>query len=76
MYCVNCKCISFGDAFFLAPLAVVSIRQIKYFAKCAFKKRIKRQLKSTPKTPPNIVHAKYNTFTVIVEPDNPYIKSK
>ena len=31
-----CKCITFGDVFFLAPLAVVSIRQIKYIAKCAF----------------------------------------
>ena len=30
-----CKCITFGDVFFLAPLAVVSIRQIKYIAKCA-----------------------------------------
>ena len=29
------KCIIFGDVFFLAPLAVVSIRQIKYIAKCA-----------------------------------------
>ena len=31
-----CKCITFGDVFFLAPLAVVSIRQIKYIAKYAF----------------------------------------
>ena len=30
-----CKCITFGDVFFLAPLAVVSICQIKYIAKCA-----------------------------------------
>ena len=30
-----CKCMTFGDVFFLAPLAVVSIRQIKYIAKCA-----------------------------------------
>ena len=29
-----CKCITFGDVFFLAPLAVVSIRQIMYNAKC------------------------------------------
>ena len=29
------KCITFSDVFFLAPLAVVSIRQIKYIAKCA-----------------------------------------
>ena len=33
-----CKCITFGDVFFLAPLAVVSIRQIKYIAKCPLKK--------------------------------------
>ena len=33
---VYCKCITFSDLFFLAPLAVVSIRQIKYIAKCAF----------------------------------------
>ena len=48
-----CKCITFGDVFFLAPLVVVSIRQIKQIAKCAFIKvhiikliRIKRQFKS------------------------------
>ena len=29
------KCITFCAVFFLAPLAVVSIRQIKYIAKCA-----------------------------------------
>ena len=32
---VYCKCITFSDVFFLAPLAVVSIRQIKFIAKCA-----------------------------------------
>ena len=31
-----CKCITFGEVFFLAPLAVVSLRQIKYIAKYAF----------------------------------------
>ena len=31
-----CKCITFGDVLFLAPLAVESLRQIKYTAKCAF----------------------------------------
>ena len=30
-----CKCITFGDVFFLAPLAVESLRQIKYTTKCA-----------------------------------------
>ena len=35
IHAVYCKCITFGDVFFLAPLAVVSIRQIKYIAKCA-----------------------------------------
>ena len=30
-----CKCITFGDVFFLAALAVISIHQIKYIAKCA-----------------------------------------
>ena len=34
-FLIYCKCITFGDVFFLAPLAVVSIRQIKYIAKCA-----------------------------------------
>ena len=33
-----CKRITFGDGFFLAPLAVVSLRQIKYIAECAFAK--------------------------------------
>ena len=31
-----CKGITFGDVFFLAPLAVESLRQIKYTAICAF----------------------------------------
>ena len=31
-----CKRITFGDALFLAPLAVESLRQINYTAKCAF----------------------------------------
>ena len=29
-------CITFGDVFFLAPLAVESFHEIKYTAKCAF----------------------------------------
>ena len=33
-----CKRMTFGDGFFLAPLAVVSLRQIKYIAECAFAK--------------------------------------
>ena len=33
-----CKHITFGDVFFLAPLAVESIHQITYTAKCAFMK--------------------------------------
>ena len=32
-----CKRITFGDVFFLAPLAVDSTRQIKYTANCAFR---------------------------------------
>ena len=31
-----CKCITFGDVFFLALLAVVPLGKIKYIAKCAF----------------------------------------
>ena len=37
MYAENCKHITFGnDVFFLALLAVESLRQFKYTAKCAF----------------------------------------
>ena len=35
---VKNKIITFGDIFFLEPLAVESLRQIKYTAKCAFVK--------------------------------------
>ena len=31
-----CKHITFGDVIFLAPLAVASLCEIKYIAKCAF----------------------------------------
>ena len=67
-----CKCITFGNEFFLVPLAVELLRQLKYTAKCAFIKiQINHQIKSMlnsrqSKKTPNIVHAKYNTFAVHV----------
>ena len=33
---IYCKRITFDDVFFLAPLSVESLRQIKYIGKCAF----------------------------------------
>ena len=42
-----CKCITFGNEFFLVPLAVELLRQLKYTAKCAFTNQ-----------PPNQIHAK------------------
>ena len=44
------KGIAFGDVFFLAPLTVESLCQIKYTAKCAFIKILNQ--------PPGQIHAK------------------
>ena len=49
---IYCKRITFGDVFFLAPLAVESFRQIKYTAKCTFMKVWISGYKSTSKSNP------------------------
>ena len=49
-----CKRITFGGVFFLAPLAITSLSQIKYIAKCEFKKTLKVDFNQ----PPNQIHAK------------------
>ena len=52
-----CKCITFGDVFFLVPLADPSAKE----KKTQFKSTLNSQKFQIS---PNIVHAKYETFTV------------
>ena len=47
-----CKCITFGDVFFLALLAVVPLGKIKYIAKCVFIKVWLCDLRSNTKWNP------------------------
>ena len=47
-----CKRITFDGVFFLAPLAVASLRQIKYTAKSAFYKVLINGFQSTTKSNP------------------------
>ena len=46
-----CKCFTFGDEFFLAPLVLDLLRQFKYTAKCAFIKGVSGYKLTTKSNP-------------------------
>ena len=62
---IYCKRITFGDVFFLAPLAVEYLHQSKYTAKYVFEwMQINHQIKFALNNRISKKRQKYNTFTV------------